>query len=107
MALGGHQSIKTPNNQPKVGGSGRGDVIAEAGGGGHVGRPRPIVWGGKWNKKKKYIVAFGNLRSNIITQQPTKNGQARERRGWRRGTNVGEWQRDANAPRLHVEGERG
>jgi hypothetical protein len=24
-----------------------------------------------------------------------------------KGTNVGEWQRDANSPRLHVEGERG
>ena len=32
MALGGRQSIKTPNNQPKVGGSVRGDHIAEAGG---------------------------------------------------------------------------
>ncbi len=33
MAFGGCRSIKTPNNQPRVGGSGRGDVIAEVGGG--------------------------------------------------------------------------
>ncbi len=56
--------IKTPNNQPRVGGSGRVDVIAEVvGGGGRGGRPRPIVWGGEWNDKKinnmKCIVAFG------------------------------------------------
>ena len=30
MALGGRQSIKTPNNQPKVGGSVRGDDRGEA-----------------------------------------------------------------------------
>ncbi len=64
MALGGRQSIKTPNNQPRVGGSGRGDVIAEVGGGGgRGGRPRPIIWGGEWNDEKinniKCIVAFG------------------------------------------------
>ena len=63
MALGGRRSIKTPNNQPRVGGSVRGDVIAELGeGGGHGGRPRPIVWGGEWNDEKitniKCIVAF-------------------------------------------------
>ncbi len=34
MALGGRRSIKTPNNQPRVGGSGRGYVIVEVGGGG-------------------------------------------------------------------------
>jgi hypothetical protein len=109
LALCGHQSIKTPNNQPRVGRNGRGDVIAETGGGGErMGGHRPIVWGGEWNNKKinhkKYIVAFGGLRSKIITQQPTKNGWVRGRRGWRRGTNMGEWQRDANAPCLHVEG---
>jgi hypothetical protein len=60
----------TPNNQPRVGGSGRGDVIAEVGGGGRGGRPRPIVWGGKWNNKKinniKCIVAFGGRWSIIL-----------------------------------------
>jgi hypothetical protein len=70
-----------------------------------------MVWGGKWNDKKiydnKYIVAFGGLQLNIITQQPTKDGQAWGRRGWRRRTNVGKWQRDANVPHLRVEGERG
>ncbi len=30
MALGGRQSTKTPNNQPKVGGSIRGDDRGEA-----------------------------------------------------------------------------
>jgi hypothetical protein len=48
LALGGHQSIKTPNNQPRVSGSGRGDDIAEVGGGGEPGRGHcPIVWGSK------------------------------------------------------------
>ncbi len=56
MALGGRQSIKTPNNQPRVGGSGKGYVIAKVGGGGVCGgRPLPIVWGGKWNDKKIII----------------------------------------------------
>jgi hypothetical protein len=63
LALGGRQSIKTPNNQPRVGGSGRGDVIAP-------GRPRSIVWGGEWNDKKinniKCIVAFGGCWSIIL-----------------------------------------
>jgi hypothetical protein len=31
----------------------------------------------------------------FLIQQPTKNGWAQGRRVWRRGTNVGEWQRDA------------
>jgi hypothetical protein len=52
-------------------------------------------------------MALGGPRSMFLFQQPTKNGQARGRRGWRRGTNMGEWQRDANAPGLRVEGERG
>jgi hypothetical protein len=56
---------------------------------------------------KKIIMAFGGLQSKIITQQPTKNGRAQGRRGWRRGNNVREWQRDANVPRLRVKGERG
>ncbi len=111
MAYGGRRSIKTPNNQPRVGRSSRGFVIDEAGGGGERGRGhRSITWGRKWNNKKiynnKYIVAFGGLRSNIITQQPTKNGRAWGRTGWRKGTNVGEWQRNVNAPHLRVEGER-
>ncbi len=51
LALCDCRLIKTPNNQPRVSGSGRGDVIAEADGGGSVGgKHRPIVWGGKWNK---------------------------------------------------------
>jgi hypothetical protein len=111
LVLCGRRLTKTPNNQPRVSGSGRGDVIAEAGvGGGAGGGHRPNIWGSEWNNKKinnkKYIMAFGGLRSKII-QQPTKNGWARGRRGWRRGTNMGEWQRDANAPRPHVEGEKG
>jgi hypothetical protein len=40
------------------------------------------------------------------TQQPTKHEQARMWRGWGRGTSVGEWERDANAPCLQVEEER-
>ena len=52
-------------------------------------------------------MALGDPRSMCSIQQPTKNGWAKRRIGWRRGTNMGEWQRDANAPRLHVEGERG
>ncbi len=70
MALDGRRLIKTPNNQLRVSGSGRGDVIAEAGGGGRGGRPRPIVWGGEWNDKKinniKCIVAFGGRWSIIL-----------------------------------------
>ncbi len=102
--------IKTPSNQPRVGRSGRGYVIAEAGAGGeeHGRGHHPIFWGCKLNKKNIYnnkcIAAFGGLQLNIITQQPTKNRRARGRKGWRRGTNVGEWQRDANAPHLRVEG---
>jgi hypothetical protein len=38
----------TINPDARVGGSGRGDVIAlVGGGGGRGGRPRPIVWGGE------------------------------------------------------------
>ncbi len=64
LALGGRRSIELNNNQPNFGGSIRGNVIAEAGGGGeHGGVHRPIVWGGKWNYKKinniKCIMAFG------------------------------------------------
>jgi hypothetical protein len=70
LAFGGRQLIKTPNNPSRVGGSGRGDVIAEVGGGGREGRPRPIVWSGKWNNKKvnniKCIVAFGGRWSIIL-----------------------------------------
>jgi hypothetical protein len=72
---------------------------------------RPIVWGGESDNNKinninasKLLAATGE---SFYTQQPTKNGQTQGRRGWRRGTNMGEWQRDANAPHLHVEGERG
>jgi hypothetical protein len=112
LALGGRQSIKTPNNQPRVGRSGRGYVIAEAGGGGSTVGDTVQLFGaanGTTTKmyNNKYIVTFGSLRSKMITQQPTKNGREWGRRGWTRGTYVGEWQRDANAPRLHVEGERG
>ena len=56
MALGGCRSIKTPNNQPRVGGSGRGDVIAP-------GRPRSIVWGGEWNDKK-----INNIKCILLVQ---------------------------------------
>jgi hypothetical protein len=37
LALGGRQSFELSNNQPKVGGSVRGDDIAEAGGEDSVG----------------------------------------------------------------------
>jgi hypothetical protein len=44
---------------------------------------------------KKYIInnKCGFLRPLIviITQQPTKNGRSRGRRGRRRGENMGEW----------------
>jgi hypothetical protein len=112
LAFGGHRLIKTPNNQPRVGGSGRGYVIAEADGGGGSAVEDSVQSFGVANGMKKiynnkHIVAFGGLQSNIITQQPTKNWQARGRRGRRRGTNVGEWQRDANVPRLRVKSVRG
>jgi hypothetical protein len=63
LALGGCQSINILNNQLLVGGSGRGDVRAEARqGGGVMGGHRPIVWGGESNDKKvdnvKYIMAL-------------------------------------------------
>ncbi len=71
----------------------------------------PFLGGSEWNDKKinnkKYIVAFSNLRSKKIAQQPTKNRWAWGKRGWKGGTSVGEWQRDVNAPHLCVEGERG
>ncbi len=63
LALGGRQSIKTPNNQPRVGGSSRGDVIAEAGGrGGTGGDPVQSFGAANGTTKKinniKCIVAF-------------------------------------------------
>jgi hypothetical protein len=53
-----------------------------------------IILSGKLNDKNnnnKYIVAFGGLQLKKNTLQPTKNGRAWGRRGWRRGTNVREW----------------
>ena len=45
--------IMANNNQPKVGGSGRLEVIAERVGVGSVrGVHGAIVWGGEWNDKK-------------------------------------------------------
>jgi hypothetical protein len=55
LALGGRRSIKTPNNQPRVGRSGRGDVIAEVGeGGGAEGDPVQSLGGA--NGKTKIII---------------------------------------------------
>ena len=48
MVLGGRRLIMANNNQPKVGGSGRLDVIGERVGVGSVGGLRSaIVWGGE------------------------------------------------------------
>jgi hypothetical protein len=71
LALGGRRSIKTPNNQPRVGGSGRGDVIAEVGGGGGArgGRPRPIVWGGKCVGEHSHSKARHVSQSTVGTPQ--------------------------------------
>ncbi len=80
-------------------------------GGGRGGRPRPIVWGGEWNDEKinniKCIVAFGGHWSIILhTTTNQKWAGAVEERVEKRDE-CGGGQRDANAPRLRVEGERG
>ncbi len=41
------------NNQPRVGGSGRWDVMTERVGGGARGGHRPIVWGSELSDEKK------------------------------------------------------
>ncbi len=56
MALGGRQSIKTPNNQPRVGRSGRGYIIAEASGGGSVVGDTVQLFGAVNGMTKKYII---------------------------------------------------
>ncbi len=48
--------IKTPNNQPRVGGSGRGDVIAEMGGGGGAGGDPVQSFGAANGMTKKIII---------------------------------------------------
>jgi len=53
MALGGRQSIKTPNNQPKVGGSVRGDDRGEARWAESGGEGVGVSFGASnWNAKK-------------------------------------------------------
>jgi hypothetical protein len=56
LALGGRQSIKTPNNQTRVGGSGRGYLIAEAGGGGSEVGDTVQSFGAANGTTKKYII---------------------------------------------------
>ncbi len=58
------------------------------------GRCIPIVYGAE---KIYNITSWSRTATDGIveTQQPTKNGQAQRRKRRRRGTNVGEWQRDA------------
>ncbi len=56
MALGGRRSIKTPNNQPRVGGSGRGDVKAEVGGGGGTEGDPVQLFGAANGTTKKLII---------------------------------------------------
>jgi hypothetical protein len=98
---------QTKNSQLQWRGIQRGGVMS-----GRRGKARyHCFWGSEWNDKKinnkKYTVAYSDLRSKKIAQQPTKNGWARGKRGWKGGMSVGEWQRDADAPHLCVEGERG
>jgi hypothetical protein len=70
LALGGHQPITIPTNQPIIGRSGRGDVLLEVEGGYH-----PIVWGNNWNYEKmnkiKYIVALDCCQ--LMISQSTTN----------------------------------
>ncbi len=63
--------IKITNNQPRVGGSDKGDVIAErVGGGDRVGGHHPIVWGGEQSDNKinkiKYTMASDGRRSKTF-----------------------------------------
>ena len=58
MALGGRRFVNRHNNQPKVGGSVRGDDRGEAGGGGSVGGYAVQSFGaanGTTKKKKKLL----------------------------------------------------
>jgi hypothetical protein len=80
-------------------------------GGERVRRHHPIFWCGESGDKKinniKYIVAFGGHWLIILHTTTYLKWAGAGMRGWRRGMNMREWQRDVNAPRLHVEDKRG
>ena len=66
MALGGRRFVNRHNNQPKIGGSVRGDDRGEAGGGGERGGYAVQSFGAVNRTMKKNIVAFGGLQAMIF-----------------------------------------